>query len=271
MSQSSALSADRVLAILELLAEEAEGEPLSRIAQQLGLPLSATHRLLGVLVGRRYARQNPVTEHYEASLTVAALGIRFLANTHLPDVCQPVLDELAERTGELVRLSVLEGDKMIWIAKAQGAKSSIRYDPASGRDVPLHATAMGKAWLATLPEEQAVRIVTAAGYDGAMGPAALTTEAALRRELRLARERGYGMVKDEAEPGISAIAMVIRDASDPGRRVVGCVSIGGPTYRMDHERLVGFLPDLQETVRRLSALWPMRTYHARNFAGAATS
>ena len=51
------------------------------------------------------------------------------------------------RYGELVRLSYVEDGRLIWIAKAQGSKSNLRYDPITGHDVPLHVTAMGKAWL----------------------------------------------------------------------------------------------------------------------------
>jgi DNA-binding IclR family transcriptional regulator len=275
VSYSSALSADRVLAILELLVDEArgasqgviQGVSLSQIAQRLDLPLSTTHRLLNALVDRQYARQNPVTEQYEATLSVAALGLRLLASSGLTDLYQPVLDELAAATGELVRLAVLEGDKLIWIARAQGARSAIRYDPVSGRDVPLHATAMGKAWLATLTEADAMRIVTQAGFVGAQGPAAVSSVAALRDELRRTRERSYGLVCEEAEPGISAIAMVVRDSARPEAGVVGCVSIGGPTFRLNQERLLGFLPALRDTVERLADLWPVRAYHARALRG----
>ncbi|HET6160287.1 MAG TPA: IclR family transcriptional regulator [Dongiaceae bacterium] len=264
MSNSSALSADRVLAILEMLVTVSEGVSLSRVAQELDLPLSATHRLLAVLVRRNYARQDPATEQYEPTLGVATLGIRLLANTHLSDVYQPILDELAEATGELVRLSVLDGEKLTWIARAQGAKSSIRYDPVSGHDVPLHATAMGKAWLATLPEADALRIATGAGFTGAIGPNAVATSEQLAEHLRHARERGYGLVSEEAEPGISAIAMVVRDGADANSAPVGCISIGGPSFRLSEERLVGFVPRLRQAVDQLSALWPVRTYHVRN-------
>jgi IclR family transcriptional regulator, acetate operon repressor len=262
VSNSSALSADRVLAILEMLVGMSEGVSLSRIAQELDLPLSATHRLLAVLVNRNYARQNPVTEQYEPTLAVATLGIRLLANTRLSDVYQPILDELAEATGELVRLSVLDGEKLTWIASAQGATSSIRYDPVSGHDVPLYATAMGKAWLATLPEEEALRIATAAGFTGAAGPNAVANAAELAEHLRETCERGYGLVNEEAEPGISAIAIVVRDGASG--EPVGCISIGGPSFRLSQEKLVGFVPKLRAAADQLSALWPVRTHQARN-------
>lgn len=262
MSNSSALSADRVLAILELLVQMSEGVSLSRIAQELDLPLSATHRLLAVLVNRNYARQNPATDQYEPTLAVATLGIRLLANTHLSDVYQPILDELAAATGELVRLAILDGEKMTWIASAQGATGPIRYDPVKGHDLPLHATAMGKAWLATLPEAEALRIATAAGFTGAAGPNALTTAAELTRHLRETRERGYGLVNEEAEPGIAAIAMLVHDGASGAP--VGSISIGGPSFRLSREKLVSFVPELRAAADELSALWPVRTYQARN-------
>jgi len=101
------------------------------------------------------------------------------------------------------------------------------------------------------------------GADCRLGPAAVTTFEGVREELRRARERGYGLVIEEAEPGISAIAVVVRDGSGPDRPVVGCVSIGGPTFRLGPERLVGFLPELKEAAMRLSALWPVRTFRAQ--------
>ncbi len=264
MSNFSASSAERCLAILELLVNEPGGLALSIIAQRLSLPVSATHRLLGVLVARRYVRQDPVSEVYEATMTVAALGMRLLAGTNLSEICQPIMDELAAQTGELVRLSVLEDSRLTWVAKAQGARTSIRYDPISGRDVPLHVTAMGKAWLATLPEDEAVRLVLDRGFGGDLiGPRAIRTVEALRDELRLTRDRGFALVVEEAEEGISAISMVVRDASRRDRPVVGALAVAGPTFRLDHDRLVGFAPQLRAAVEEMGRLWPARAYHAQ--------
>ena len=89
MSNFSASSADRGLAILELLVDEPQGLSMSSIAQRLELPVSATHRLLTVMVARRYVQQNATSEHYQATMLIAALGLRLLETSNLPDVCQP--------------------------------------------------------------------------------------------------------------------------------------------------------------------------------------
>lgn len=270
MSGFSVTSAERCLAILELLVDEPQGMPLSVIAQRLALPVSATHRLLSVLVARRHIRQDAVSERYVITLRIASLGLRLLAATKLPDVCQPVLDALAEKTGEFVRLSVVDGKHLTWVAKAQGSRSNIRYDPAAGRDVPLHATAMGKAWLASLPEEEAVRIVLDRGFGGDfIGPNAVRTIEALRQQLRLTRERGFGLVDEEAEPGISAVAVAVRDSVDPRHPVVGCVSIGGPKYRLSQDHLMAFAPFLAATAAGLAEVWPLRAFFKAQSSDAA--
>jgi DNA-binding IclR family transcriptional regulator len=257
----SAPSAERCLSILELLIDQPSGMPMSLIAQRLELPVSATHRLLTVLVQKRYLRQDPTNERYVPTMLLAALGLRLLEATNLAETCQPLLEELAGKVGELVRLAVLENEHLTWVAKAQGARNSIRYDPISGRDVPLHATAMGKAWLSTLPEEVAVRLVEERGFQGELvGPKALRTIPELREQLRFTRERGFAIVEEEAEAGISAIACVVRDFSQAKRPVVGAISIGGPSFRLSRETLVSFRDPLLETAERLSEIWPVRTY-----------
>jgi DNA-binding IclR family transcriptional regulator len=267
MSNFSATSAERCLAIMELLVDEPAGLPMSVIAQKLELPVSATHRLLTVLVQKRYLRQDGITERYIPTMLLAALGLRLLESTSLTETCQPVLDELAGKVGELVRLAIVEGEELIWVSKAQGARTSIRYDPINGRIATLHATAMGKAWLATMPEDDAVRLVAMRGYSGTIvGPQAVSDEPALREQLRLTRERGFALVEEEAEQGISAIGAVVRDHSRPGHPVVGAVSIGGPSFRLSRERLVGFRDPLLSAAAILSDIWPARAYKNREVA-----
>ncbi len=267
MTNFSVSSAERGLAILELLIDQPDGLPMSAIAQRLELPVSATHRLLTMLVQKRYVRQSPLTERYMATMLLAAHGLRLLESSNLSGACQPLLEELASQCEELVRLAVLENEHLAWVAKAQGARNSIRYDPISGRDVPLHTTAMGKAWLATLPEDYAIKLVQERGMEGDLiGPNAVRSPEALREQLRLTRERGFAIVEEEAEPGISAIATVVRDLTVQGHPVVGAISVGGPSFRMQRERLVSFRDPLIQTAQRLSEIWPVHIYQNRRVA-----
>ena len=157
----------RALALLEHLAGRPAGQGVTVLADELALPKSIAHRLLGVLAETGYVRQDAETGRYALTLKLTTLGLRHYVRTGLDDLAQPLLDRLAAETGELARLAVVDGERLVWVAKAQGAPSGLRYDPDidhdTGHDVVLHATATGKAWLATLPDPEALRIVEATG------------------------------------------------------------------------------------------------------------
>jgi IclR family transcriptional regulator, acetate operon repressor len=260
MANISVSSVERGLAILELLMENPEGLQISAISSRLSLPLSATHRLLQALINAHYVRQEVLSDRYMLTLKLGAIGLRQLAGMNITEAAQPILDDLARKTGEMVRLAVVEDDEMIWVAKAQGATSAIRCDPISGRHVPLHTTSMGKAWLASMPEKEAIAKVVARGFDSELlGPNAIRTVTELRREIRKSRERGFAFNEQESELGLSAIAMLVRDRSK-SNRVVGSVSIGGPTFRLTRERLISFAEPLHEAICQLEQIWPVRAH-----------
>ena len=252
--------AHRCLDVLELLAEAPDGLALSMVGTRLSIPKSATHRFLALLAERGYVRQDPRSQRYMLTYRLPALAFRFIAATGVTDVAQPVLDALAARTGELARLAVVDGETLTWVAKAQGAARGLRYDDQAGREVILHATASGKVWLASLPEASALAIVERAGRLGreAFGPRAVTTMAALRRELRETRARGWGEAIEEGEPGVVAVAAAVRSHLGEGAPVAATVSIAGPLARLDAARRAALARDAIAAAAELTELWPAR-------------
>lgn len=254
---------DRGLDILELLVRHDEGLPLTAIAQQLDIPKSGAHRLLANLVKRRYVRQDAKTQNYVLTLHLAALGFEFLEACRIPDICQPELDRLAMLSGELVRLAVAEKDGLTWVARAQGAHFGLRYVPEMDIRPVLHATAVGKMWLSTLPQDEALRLALSNpgfGQPGRFGPRANRTIAELVTSLAEIRAAGNAMVVEEGAAGTAAMAIAIRAGTDPDAPVVGTVSIAGPSVRHTIERMHALLPALAEAAQTLSRLWPMRRY-----------
>jgi IclR family transcriptional regulator, acetate operon repressor len=252
--------AQRCLDILEVLADAPAGLALSTIGSSLGLPKSAAHRFCTLLEERGYLRQEPLTRRYQLTFKLPQLAFRYIAATGVTDVAQPVLDRLAASTGELARLAVLDGDTLTWVAKAQGAPNGLRYDDQAGREVVLHATATGKAWLATLPDAAAIAIVERAGIMGVrpMGPRAVATPAELRRELAATRRRGYGEAVEEGEPGVAAIAALVRARSAKEAPVVATLSVAGPLARLESSRRAALAEHTLAAARELTELWPAR-------------
>jgi IclR family transcriptional regulator, acetate operon repressor len=256
---------DRCLNLIELLAGASEGASLGGLAERLELPKSATHRLLQTLATRGYVTQDSASQNYSLSLKVALLGFRYMDARRLPDVAQEALDRLAQDCGEYCRISVVEGEDLVWIARAQGAKLGLRYDPPMGTDVVLHATATGKAWLATLPEHDALRIVCARGFatPEGFGNRALKSVDELRRHLDETRRRGYALAVEEGEPGTVAIAAAFCAYDGADAPTAGTVSIAGPLVRMNEQRIGEIAPMLLRETQAMTALWPMRMRQAR--------
>lgn len=242
---------DRTLAILELLAEHGGGLPLHVIADRLDIPRSATHRLLADLTRHGYVRQEREGGPYVLTIKLVALGLGYLARNGITDIAQPILDRLADTTGELVRLAVVDGDRLTFVAKAQGAKGGLRYDP-DGTDAHLASTATGQMWLSTLTEEEALRLVTLQGFGDpkALGPNAPRTVQALLERLRAARERGWTYVTDSSVVGLAAITAPVRRPEDG--ETIGILSVSAPMSRFDEARLQALLPELLAAARELS-------------------
>jgi DNA-binding IclR family transcriptional regulator len=243
----------RTLGILEFLSVTPEGAPMATIAEAVGIPRSATHRLLAELAQCGYVRQTRSHGDYVLTTKLVSLGLSYLSRTGIVDVAQPLLDRLAEASGELVRLSVVDGERLTWVARAQGARSGLRYDPDMGMDAKLSCTATGHAWLLTMTDEEALQRVALQGFGTPKeyGPNAPTTVRALLKFVHAARSRGFSMIDEVFAPGMSAVAApVVQDA----KPAIGVISIAGPRMRLTDDKMLQLGPMLIEAAGELAAL-----------------
>jgi IclR family transcriptional regulator, acetate operon repressor len=245
---------DRILAMLEHLARHPEGLSVGAVAQALDLPASATHRMLNDLVRLGYVRQVRAQGDYALTIRLAAIGLAFLGRTGVADVAQPVLDQLAANSGELVRLSVVDHPHLVWVAVAQGATGGLRYDPGreQGAVVSLACSAGGRAWLSTLPQDEALALVAAQGLapPGGAAEGVRIGMADLMALLERARAQGWAEAVDSYLAGMAAIAVPVR--ADGG--VIGCLSIAGPAARLTPARRMALLPLLQSAAEEIGAM-----------------
>jgi DNA-binding IclR family transcriptional regulator len=244
-------SLEKSLAILEYLASRPDGAPLAAIATELNQLRSSCHRTLHELVRYGYVRTLPQRGDYALTTKLASLGLSFLSKTGVVDIAQPVIDRLAEATEELVRLAIVDGQRLTLVAKAQGARSGLRYDPDMGIELQLSCSAAGHAWLMTLPEEMALEAVTRRGFGqrAHFGPNAPTTFKALLEKLQESRARGFSLLCDAYAPGMSAMAAPVQRR---GEHATGVVVIAGPSMRLTEKRMLEFGPELLRAAAELA-------------------
>ena len=234
---------EKSLAILEYLVAYPDGATLGQIATELNQIRSGCHRTLHELIRYGYVRQLPHRGDYALTTKLASMGLSFLGKSGVVDIAQPVINRLAKITEELVRLAIVDGERLTLVAKAQGARSGLLYDPDMGIDLRLSCSAAGQAWLMTLSEDAAIEYVTRQGIGSPQnyGPEAPTSMKALLRVLEEHRKRRFSIIQDAYAPGMSAMAAPVQRAGEPA---TGVIVIAGPSARLTLKRMQGFGPAL---------------------------
>jgi DNA-binding IclR family transcriptional regulator len=246
-------SMEKALAVLEYLAARPDGAPLAAIATDLNQIRSGCHRTLNELVKYGYVRSMPQRGDYALTTKLASMGMSFLSKSGIIDIAQPVMNRLAKETEELVRLAILDGHRLTLVAKAEGAKVGLLYDPDMGIDLRLSCSAAGQAWLATLTDQQATEVVMRQGLGEPInyGPNAPTTVKALLKMLPDHRKRGFSMIQDVYAPGMNSMAAVIKRR---GEGAAGALIIAGPASRFPADTMLRFGPRLLQSADELALI-----------------
>lgn len=256
--ETTVLAVERALQLIERLAEAPDGLSLADISRELTVNKAIAVRLLETLEHAGYIWRNDMAQRYHLTYRVSNLGLRQLQQSGLLGQCTSILEDLAERTGELVRLSIVENNERItWIYAVVGTRRSLRIDPNFNFEVSLHSHATGKAWLMTLSPERVIELLKRDGMSSLTRQTS-TDIKALQRELEIARRRGFAMTFEENEIGVIAVAApVVADRLSGARECVGAVSVAAPTNRMTRADIEACGPLAAEAAARLALMWPL--------------
>jgi DNA-binding IclR family transcriptional regulator len=248
----------RVMQILESVAISPDGISVRDLSRAIGCGKGTISKMLGTLERRHYVRRDAASGHFFLTWRLLALAFSHSDQAGMPRVFLPVLQELADETDELVQLAVVDGDQVLFVAKAEGRGQTIRLLPLVGLWAPLHATAAGKLWLSTLPASEVSRVL--GRRLPAVAPRTITSMGALRKELERVQAAGYALADEELAEGGRAIAAPIKREG----AMVGAVALSGPAYRLSLERLHTLAPRVIEVAARLASIWPAHV-NAKDF------
>ena len=247
VTQGEVQSVARALGVLEALADLTEAGAdvaLAQLAASLELPVPTVHRLLKTLAAHGYVRQAD-SRRYVLGPALIRLGLR--ATPQLALEARPALQELEDEIGETANLAVLDGDHVLYVAQVP-SRHRMRMFTEVGRRALPHATGVGKAMLALLPDERVRALVRRTGMPP-LTDATLVGEEALLADLRETRRRGFAVDDGEQEVGVRCIAVAVPDASAGPT----AVSISGPAARVTEDVIPDAVAALTRAARALSA------------------
>jgi IclR family acetate operon transcriptional repressor len=247
---------ERALFIIEQLADAPEGLSFTEILNLLAVNKSIAYKLINTLIGTRYIFKNEQTGQYCLTYKVSNLGLRKMTRSRLLNQSNVILRELADNTGELVRLAVVERDTITWVLSIQGRSRILQIDPNYSLEVGLHTHAAGKAWLSTVPAERAQGLILRKGLER-MTRHSLVDIKKVMADLKRAAKQGYAISYEEHAPGVGAIgAPILVRQLDDQPQCVGTVTLAAPCAHMDRQALEACAPQLIATAAKLASVWP---------------
>lgn len=215
----------RGLDILEWVAAH-ERAAIAAVAAELGLSRSATYRIVGQLRDRGYL-VDAGEAHVRLGPTAIRIGLQALEGLDLFRVAPDHLRALVAQTSETVFVAVPESDEMAYVMQEVGPQV-VKVSSKLGSRAPMHASALGKAFLSALPADRRATAVDALELT-AYTPTTLDTREALLAALDEAAERGFALDDAEREPGVRCLAAPIRGAD---HLPVAAISVAGPQERI---------------------------------------
>jgi DNA-binding IclR family transcriptional regulator len=246
-------SVDRALSILELLARDGEAG-VTEIAGELGVHKSTAFRLLATLEAHRLVEQDGDRGRYRLGVGNLRLAGATTARLDLVTEARPVCRQLAADTGETVNITVRSETSALYLDQVAGS-SALQSHNWVGQHIPLHATSNGKVLLSELSEAE---LKAALRELPRFTDRTITTRPRFREELATVRDHGYALAIDELEVGLTAAAAPIRSAHGD---IIASMSISGPTFRLDQDRLDETVPLLVAAALEVSHRlgWGQRT------------
>ncbi|HEY8531699.1 MAG TPA: IclR family transcriptional regulator [Limnochorda sp.] len=213
--------------ILRYLAEHGPSgvRPLSRAT---GLGLASTFRMLRTLCSLGVVEQTE-DRRYRLGLAAVLLGQAAAAQRSILQLARPVMARLLEETGESVSLVLFERGQAFYVDNLQPERSIRIGPPRVGSTLPLHCTAAGKVYLASLSPEEARALLATLSLT-ARTPHTITDVGRLWEDIRATAIRGYAVDNQELEIGLVCVAAPVYDHLG---RCVGALSLSGFSGRME--------------------------------------
>ncbi len=244
---------ERGLRVLTAFDEDHPQMTLSEVAVRTSLSPAVVRRCLITLVELGYVGQHE--RKFLLRPQVLTIGSAYLASMQIEQVVLPPLQHLRDQTGDSASLAVLSGAEILYVAHVSTDRR-FRVAAGVGTRFPFHATSLGKAMAAYLPDDERALLMTRAPFQR-FTERTVTDRPSLGERFHLITERGYDSALDELDYGIVSVAVAI---FGQGGRVMAAINCSTSTTRISQDELVRTrLPLLRNAAGEIEAAlkrWP---------------
>ncbi|KZE33186.1 IclR family transcriptional regulator [Crenobacter luteus] len=228
-------SLTRGLMLLERIAESVSGVSLTDLALQVGLPNSTTHRLLTTMQQAGFVQQVGDLGLWTIGVRAFTVGSAFLDSRELITIAHPIMRRLVDAAGETANLTVLDREEGLAVLIGQvECREMMRMLAPIGNRMPLHASGAGKAFIATLSDDEVNEVLRKTGLVQ-YTHSTINTPAKLKEEIARIRRQGFSFDDEEHAIGLRCVAACIyNEYNEP----FAAISVSGPKSRIPDERVV---------------------------------
>ena len=217
-------SVDRAIKILRCF-EKNEELGVTEVSKMADLHKSTAFNLISTLEKAGLLAKDKGSSKYKLGIELFRLGT--FVNLNLREICRPYLEKLVAEYSETVNLVARNDDMVIYLEKIESSHS-MRISTKEGLKLPLHSTAVGKAIMATLSEEEILKVIGKIEFYKTTKNTISSAEELLT-QIRSIREKGYAEDVEEYEIGLTCVAVAIRNHTGVASYAM---SVSGPHSRM---------------------------------------
>lgn len=239
---------ERALSMLELVAESKQGLTNADISRRLKIPKSSASYILRVLENREYLKRAE-SGKYLIGLKMMSLKSNALTHVDVREVAKPVLNAFLKKSRlPEAHLAILDNGRAVYIEKVEAEESFIKMDIWVGHRLPVHTTAIGKALVAFLPENEILSILELRGMEKKTKKSITTPEKFLK-EAEKVRKFGFAVDNEENAAGVRCIAAPIFDSEG---RVVAAIGTSSTILQIDKKNLSTYVKLIKESASAVS-------------------
>lgn len=238
----------KALRILDTVGRYQHGTSIAALSKELKMGKSTVHRLLATLRDFDLIWFDPSTSNYALGARILRWSDLLVQQNLLVRHGLPILRDLVNAGRETANLAILDGTDVLYVAQFESMER-LRLSEAVGTRHPAHSTALGKALLATMSDEQFEQLYSKMDVLKSLTANTIVDKRRLKEHLQKVRNEGVAYDFEENVVGVICLGAVVRDFTS---KPIAAMSVSLPIQRLRGDNLITLREHLLQAVNRLS-------------------